>query len=133
MSIKLQMLYKCHIAVLRKIWKTKPGSRHCTVGKIVAGPKLLHIINSNTCYGLYVQWKISKTCVNIGNNVVNMHTKNYKIFLEINWQYGIWPIFQGNVWIRVFGALRAVTLQKLSVVGRAWANCLEILPICGRF
>ena len=51
---------------------------HCTVGKHVAGPKLLHIINSNTCHGLRSQKKLSKTVVSVGKNEVNMDTKNYK-------------------------------------------------------
>ena len=41
-------------------------------------PKLLHIINSNTCQGLRVQKKTSKNVVRVGESVVNMDTKNYK-------------------------------------------------------
>ena len=49
----------------------------CTVGKLVAGQKLLHIINQNTCHSLRVQKKQSKTVVRIGKNVLKIDTKKY--------------------------------------------------------
>ena len=118
--------------------------------------KFLHILNSKKFYTLHVQTRISKKCVHICKNIIKVYTKFYKSRNLVKNRSALGNMANIQTWISTLvkvgstlshfsvtacvlhswqcgcaflGALGAVALSKISLLGRARINCLEIWPI----